>query len=38
MAAAGRALTADELDVAMARVRAASSAFRAALKTAEAGA
>lgn len=38
MAAAGRAVTADELDVAMARVRAASSAFRVALKTAEAGA
>lgn len=35
MAAAGRTVTADELDAAMARVRAASAAFRAALETAE---
>ncbi len=38
MAATGRAVTADELDQAMARVRTASAAFRAALETAEAGA
>lgn len=37
MAAAGRAATPEELDAAMARVRAASAAFRAALQTAEAG-
>jgi hypothetical protein len=36
MAAAGRAVTADELDAAMARVRTASAAFRAALQAAEA--
>jgi hypothetical protein len=36
MAAAGRAVTPDELDAAMARVRAASAAFRAALAAAEA--
>ncbi|MEQ1619454.1 MAG: hypothetical protein ABL883_14055, partial [Terricaulis sp.] len=35
MAAAGREISAGELDAAMARVRAASSAFRAALETAE---
>ncbi len=38
MAAAGRAVTAEELEAAMTRVRAASAAFRAALDTAEAGA
>lgn len=38
MVAAGRQVTADELDVAMARVRAASANFRAALETAEAAA
>jgi hypothetical protein len=38
MAAAGHSISADELDRAMARVRAASAAFRAALETAEAGA
>lgn len=37
MAAAGRAVTADELDAAMGRVRAASGAFRAALAEAERG-
>jgi hypothetical protein len=37
MAAAGRAVTAEELDAAMARVRAASADFRGALETAEAG-
>lgn len=36
MAAAGRVVTADELDVAMARVRSASTTFRTALETAEA--
>jgi hypothetical protein len=35
MAAAGRVVTGEELDAAMARVRAASSAFRAALAEAE---
>lgn len=35
MAASGRAVSADELDAAMARVRTASAAFRAALETAE---
>ncbi|MGE0741023.1 MAG: hypothetical protein AB7O98_06745 [Hyphomonadaceae bacterium] len=35
MAAAGRLVTADELDAAMARVRAASGAFREALAAAE---
>jgi len=38
MVAAGRQVTADELDVAMARVRAASANFRTALETAEAAA
>lgn len=38
MAVAGHAVSADELDSAMARVRAASAAFRTALETAEAGA
>jgi hypothetical protein len=38
MASAGRAVSADELESAMARVRTASAAFRAALETAEAGA
>lgn len=38
MASAGRAVTPDELDAAMIRVRAASADFRAALRTAEAGA
>lgn len=38
MVAAGRQVTADELDVAMARVRAASADFRAALETADAAA
>lgn len=38
MAAAGRSVSAEELDAAMARVRAASAAFRSALETAEAGA
>ena len=37
MAASGRAVTGDELDAAMARVRTASAAFRAALETAEQG-
>lgn len=37
MAAAGRSVTDEELDAAMARVRAASSAFRAALAEAEQG-
>jgi hypothetical protein len=37
-AMAGRNVTAEELDVAMARVRTASAAFRTALETAEAGA
>lgn len=36
MAAAGHQVTPDELDAAMARVRTASAAFRAALETAEA--
>jgi hypothetical protein len=36
MAAAGRVVTAEQLDAAMARVRAASAEFRAALETAEA--
>lgn len=36
MVGAGRAVTADELDIAMARVRTASATFRAALETAEA--
>jgi hypothetical protein len=36
MAAAGRTVSESELDAAMARVRAASAAFRAALETAEA--
>lgn len=35
MVAAGRTVTAEELESAMARVRAASAAFRAALETAE---
>ncbi|MEZ6022912.1 MAG: hypothetical protein R3C16_05750 [Hyphomonadaceae bacterium] len=35
MAVSGHAVTADELDQAMARVRTASAAFRAALETAE---
>jgi hypothetical protein len=38
MAAAGRQVTAEELDEALIRVRAASAAFRAALEIAEAGA
>ncbi|MEZ5996068.1 MAG: hypothetical protein R3C25_09950 [Hyphomonadaceae bacterium] len=38
MAGAGRSVTAEELDAAMARVRAASAAFRQAIETAEAGA
>jgi hypothetical protein len=38
MATAGRAVTADELDAAMSRVRTASAMFRAAIETAEAGA
>lgn len=38
MAAAGRAVSAEELESAMTRVRSASAAFRAALETAEAGA
>jgi hypothetical protein len=38
VAAAGRPLTADEFDAALARVKAASVRFRAALKTAEQGA
>ncbi len=38
MAAAGRQVTGAELDAAMARVRAASAAFRSALQTAEQGA
>lgn len=37
MAATGRQVTAAELDAAMARVRTASTAFRAALETAEQG-
>lgn len=36
MARAGRAVTPEELDAALTRVRAASAAFRAALETAEA--
>lgn len=36
MAATGRAVTGDELDAAMGRVRTASATFRAALETAEA--
>ncbi len=35
MAAAGRRVTGEDLDVAMTRVRAASAAFRAAIETAE---
>jgi hypothetical protein len=35
MAAAGRSVTGEDLDVAMTRVRAASAAFRAAIETAE---
>ena len=38
MASAGRGVTSEELDVAMARVRTASASFRAALETAEASA
>lgn len=38
MAASGRVVSAEQLDAAMARVRTASAAFRAALQTAEAGA
>lgn len=38
MAAVGRAVTAEELEAAMVRVRAASAAFRAAIRTAEEGA
>ncbi|GAM98904.1 hypothetical protein U91I_02540 [alpha proteobacterium U9-1i] len=38
MAAHGRAVTPEELDASMVRVRAASAAFRSALQTAEAGA
>lgn len=38
MAAAGRPVTAEELDEALIRVRTASAAFRAALEIAEAGA
>ncbi len=38
MAAAGRPVTAEQLDEALIRVRAASAAFRAALEIAEAGA
>jgi hypothetical protein len=38
MAQAGRSVSPEELDAAMARVRTASAAFRAALETAEAGA
>ena len=38
MVTAGRAVTADELDAAMARVRTASAMFRVAIETAEAGA
>ncbi len=38
MALAGRAVSSEELEASMARVRAASAAFRAALETAEAGA
>jgi hypothetical protein len=38
MAQAGRGATADDLEAAMARIRAASAAFRDALETAEAGA
>lgn len=38
MAASGRAVSAEQLDDAMVRVRAASATFRAALQTAEAGA
>ncbi|MEZ5961517.1 MAG: hypothetical protein R3C30_14000, partial [Hyphomonadaceae bacterium] len=38
MAASGRSVSEDQLDAAMARVRAASAAFRAVLETAEAGA
>lgn len=36
LATSGKQLTADDLDTAMSRVRAASAAFRAALETAEA--
>jgi hypothetical protein len=38
MASAGEAVSAERMDAAMARVREASAAFRAALETAEAGA
>jgi len=38
MASAGRAVSGEELEAAMTRVRTASAAFRAALETAEAGA
>jgi hypothetical protein len=38
MASAGEAVSAERMDAAMARVREASAAFRAALQTAEAGA
>ena len=38
MASAGRDVSGEELEASMARVRAASAAFRAALETAEAGA
>ena len=38
MASAGRAVSGEELEASMARVRTASAAFRAALETAEAGA
>jgi len=38
MAAGGRTVSEEQLDAAMVRVRAASTAFRAALQTAEAGA
>ena len=38
MAVSGRTVSAEQLDAAMARVRAASVSFRAALETAEAGA
>jgi len=37
MAGAGRAVSIEEMDAAIARVRTASAAFRAALETAEAG-
>lgn len=38
MAVSGRTVSVEQLDAAMARVRAASASFRAALETAEAGA